>query len=70
MNQHQQHDPLNAYKAKFGFKKFEYGHFFFGLGVQDENILNGVLVEHNHIDSFKWVCINFFSCVYFPTCEE
>jgi hypothetical protein len=61
MNQHQQHYPLNAYKANFGFsKKWSIDIFFLGLGVQYENILDGVLVEHNHIDSLSG-CVSIFS---------
>jgi hypothetical protein len=40
--------------------------FFLGLGVQDENILDGVLVEHNHIDSLSG-CVSIFPHVFiFP----
>jgi len=44
--------PLMLIKPNLVLKNLSMDIFFFGLGVQDENILNGVLVEHNHIDFF------------------
>jgi hypothetical protein len=40
--------------------------FFLGLGVQGENILNGVLVEHNHINSLSGCVSIFFHASIFP----
>lgn len=40
--------------------------FFLGLGVQDENNLDGVLVERNHIDSLSGCVSNFSHASIFP----